>query len=537
MAIIGLIVKPVVARTRAQKQIEHLERGIAELEQLERRGPLDGVPPAARYQAAATLAEATLLARAAEAPANREQLVQKYFARMEEEYSMAKPTLQQTTATRAEVVALGLALKEVALSLDGEIATFRAQAARLVDEARLKVVALQGEAVRAAAAEAGRKLDEGRRSLAVAAEDEARQAVERIAGQLEQQVGAAEEKIAATVEERLASGIAEQRREIEALAARAREEISGVVAEQRSRIDSLAAELEAQSSAESSVRAEIARSAASLETTFGGKLRDVRDQLDAVRASQKAGMGEIHKQLDRTSAELSETVRQESGLLSARIGVVEEEQRQQGARISSLTAASDAHRKSLDDTHEEVKSRIASTAAALESRIDAGHQLLHDQLQAARAHHAQQVGELREQFTQASAELAERMRQESGLLSGRIGAVEAGQRQQDARIETLTSAADAQRKSLADTAAALRSQITTTAGALEHKVDRGFEQLHAQLQAARSHHTQQMDELRQQLSAIREDFAEADQRLRTSILWVLAATILAILVAIAALLT
>jgi hypothetical protein len=156
MPFIGPIVKPALARYRARKVIDGLDAAIAERGRLNALSPLEGLGNAERFRAVSTLLEATLLARTRSHPAAGGEHVETYLQRYEEEYSMAHHELKNEPATRAEVVALGLALKEVALSLDAEIAGFRGSSQTLLEENRRALTALRTESMAMLGAEARR---------------------------------------------------------------------------------------------------------------------------------------------------------------------------------------------------------------------------------------------------------------------------------------------------------------------------------------------------------------------------------------------
>lgn len=145
----SVFVKPVIARQKAQKIIERLDQAIREAERQERRSLLDGLAGVERFNAAAAHLEATLLVRAETLrdAAGRAALLSRYLQRLQEEYEMARNDLKQVPASRAEVVALGLALKEVALSLDTELAQFRGTADQTVREVRSGVAGARDEAL------------------------------------------------------------------------------------------------------------------------------------------------------------------------------------------------------------------------------------------------------------------------------------------------------------------------------------------------------------------------------------------------------
>ena len=147
MAFIGPIVKPFLKRREAKKKIEALDQAIAEAERAYSEPFIDTLTGVERFESAVGLLDSTLLLRinTASAKDDRDQLVHEYLDKLNEEYQMARIDLKRNSASRAEVVALGLAIKEIALCLDREIASFQEHARESVSDFRRAMEDLQPE--------------------------------------------------------------------------------------------------------------------------------------------------------------------------------------------------------------------------------------------------------------------------------------------------------------------------------------------------------------------------------------------------------
>lgn len=133
---IGALIRVVSKANKGIRQMENLETAIGELGKQCRVPVLDNFPGVARFDAAISLLDATLIRRLTDAhrPAQRWPMIRQYLAKNYEEYQMAKEQLKVVPAMRSEVVALGLALKEVSLTLDREVEDFRRQGADVKKE-------------------------------------------------------------------------------------------------------------------------------------------------------------------------------------------------------------------------------------------------------------------------------------------------------------------------------------------------------------------------------------------------------------------
>jgi iron-sulfur cluster repair protein YtfE (RIC family) len=131
---VGWLIKIGTKLFQGHVQTKNLSALIAKAEEEYQRPLLASFSGLERFDAAVRLLDATLIRRLAgrPAPAARGEAVDLYLHRNYEEYQMSQEDLRTIHATRAEVVALGIALKEIALTLDREIEAFRSAG---VDEA------------------------------------------------------------------------------------------------------------------------------------------------------------------------------------------------------------------------------------------------------------------------------------------------------------------------------------------------------------------------------------------------------------------
>jgi hypothetical protein len=109
---------------RGVKRTVELPEAIDRLEAFVERHPARQYTGTERFHIVLTLENAKLHQRLQAdglTARRRLQLQQEYLNRIEEEFEMAEKDLEQEQATRAEVTALGLALKELALTLQGEM--------------------------------------------------------------------------------------------------------------------------------------------------------------------------------------------------------------------------------------------------------------------------------------------------------------------------------------------------------------------------------------------------------------------------------
>jgi hypothetical protein len=151
MAIIGPAVKAARRIHSGRRQVRVLDQAINRAQSESSRAVLDGFCGAQRFDAAQVFLDGTLAKRLDEAPDERDRWFDLYLNKLFQEYQMAAEELKRITASRGEIVALGIAVKEIALTLDRNLESFRrdadhkfreglrdvrAQAARELAEAR-----------------------------------------------------------------------------------------------------------------------------------------------------------------------------------------------------------------------------------------------------------------------------------------------------------------------------------------------------------------------------------------------------------------
>ena len=122
---IGALLKVGRKVYQGNKRGEELPKLIAFTEADIARPILDRFRGADRFFAARTLLDATLEDEMATKRANRQQAVQSYLDALEGEFNLARASLEGKGATQAEVAALGIAVREVSLTLDDEVNKFR----------------------------------------------------------------------------------------------------------------------------------------------------------------------------------------------------------------------------------------------------------------------------------------------------------------------------------------------------------------------------------------------------------------------------
>lgn len=122
--VIGTLVKLATKVVRGRSKTKELSRLVSLTESEYNRPILTRFSGSQRFDAAARLLDATLIRRLASSPrgVERERIIDLYLQKNFEEYTMAKEELGAIHASRSEVIALGIALKEMALCLDAELA-------------------------------------------------------------------------------------------------------------------------------------------------------------------------------------------------------------------------------------------------------------------------------------------------------------------------------------------------------------------------------------------------------------------------------
>jgi len=91
---------------------------------------------AQRFEIASRLLEAALFHQLTTTPDQADHIKANYLSRLRQEFNMARSTLSQQPAMRDEVASLGIALREVALTLDKNIEGFEAQGAKAIEQVR-----------------------------------------------------------------------------------------------------------------------------------------------------------------------------------------------------------------------------------------------------------------------------------------------------------------------------------------------------------------------------------------------------------------
>jgi hypothetical protein len=191
---LGAIIRVFRKTVGGFQRADQLDATITSLESEYAKPVLATFNGVARYDAAERFLDATLLRRLQTQPSDveRRNIIRRYLDRFHEEYVMAKPDLAGTPATRAEVVALGVALREIALTLDDEIADFRARSAVVLDEQRASGTST--------AALARQKVDEAVLRLSA----EVRSSVERVERELQSNIESSFSRHTQNVSEQLA---------------------------------------------------------------------------------------------------------------------------------------------------------------------------------------------------------------------------------------------------------------------------------------------------------------------------------------------
>ncbi|MEA2344257.1 MAG: hypothetical protein QOF63_2426 [Thermoanaerobaculia bacterium] len=121
-----------------------ISKRIKKLEAEEARPLLSSFSGVERFDAAHRLLDAALIQRLrTSADPERPEIIEQYLTRSHEEYAMARENLAAVPATRADIAALGLALKELTLTFDRELAAFREGSAteltRITDRAQAEL--------------------------------------------------------------------------------------------------------------------------------------------------------------------------------------------------------------------------------------------------------------------------------------------------------------------------------------------------------------------------------------------------------------
>lgn len=204
---IGALIRAFSKTAEGTRRSNDLSRAIDGIEQEYNKPVLQTFTGIARFNAAERLLDATLVRRLAEKPsvAERRRIVDRYLQRSYEEYRMSKDELNATPATRADVVVLGLALREIALTLDQEVDDFRG---------RYRTIAHQHQSEIQSSIQSNRDaLDDGLLRLA----EKVRDIGERTGTELHASVNASFDGLSKRITERLAAAEAQQSKKIASL--------------------------------------------------------------------------------------------------------------------------------------------------------------------------------------------------------------------------------------------------------------------------------------------------------------------------------
>jgi len=121
---VGAVTNFFVRRRKYKKELEQIDAVIVRLEGENAKPLLNGFSGIDLVDSTIVLLDATLDKRIKEVKGTKKlQWIKLYLERIEEVYSMNKDTLEDIPATRKEIVALGLAIRHMAVALDQEFAS------------------------------------------------------------------------------------------------------------------------------------------------------------------------------------------------------------------------------------------------------------------------------------------------------------------------------------------------------------------------------------------------------------------------------
>jgi hypothetical protein len=269
---LGAIIRVFRKTVGGLQRADQLDATITSLEGEYAKPVLATFTGVARYDAAERFLDATFVRRLQTQPSDveRRNIIRRYLDRFHEEYVMAKPDLEGSPATRAEVVALGLALREIALTLDDEIADFRARSAVLLDENRASGTST--------ATLARQKVDEAILRLS----GEVRSSVERVERELHSSIDSSFSRHAQDVSERLAISERDHLARVTALSAeqgdRLTTQLADGLADGARRIDTVSEEC----------RRSINEHRQSIASTIEVQDRRVTTSINAIRTAQES---------------------------------------------------------------------------------------------------------------------------------------------------------------------------------------------------------------------------------------------------------
>jgi hypothetical protein len=118
---LGAIANLVVRTRKYEKALEQVDALIGRLEEENAKSPLGGLSGIELVDSTVVFLDATLDLRMRDAKGEKKlKLIKSYLEKIEEVYLMNKKILEDTPATRKEILALGLAIRHIAVALDQE---------------------------------------------------------------------------------------------------------------------------------------------------------------------------------------------------------------------------------------------------------------------------------------------------------------------------------------------------------------------------------------------------------------------------------
>lgn len=142
---IGAAIKTGFKIKENKAKIARLESLVAQLENQQKEPFFKALSGIERFDTLLPLLDATFAqkVKAVRTQGDKDGLVTNYLGTAYKEFLMAKEELQKTPASRAEVAALGLALREVSVTLDKEISSLRVKGEETFRQQGSRYVALE----------------------------------------------------------------------------------------------------------------------------------------------------------------------------------------------------------------------------------------------------------------------------------------------------------------------------------------------------------------------------------------------------------
>ena len=142
---IGAAIKTGFKIKENKAKIGKLETLVAQLENQQREPFFKNLSGVERFDTLLPLVDATFAhkVKSVRTQADKDSLVRNYLETAHKEFLMAKEELQKIPASRAEVAALGLALREVSVTLDKEIAGLRVKGEEIFKQQASRCSALE----------------------------------------------------------------------------------------------------------------------------------------------------------------------------------------------------------------------------------------------------------------------------------------------------------------------------------------------------------------------------------------------------------